>query len=343
MSIVSRELFAAAVLLGGVGSLIMAEYGRDGREQAGRSALQGHDGVIESLAFAADGKTLVSCGWDRTVRTWAVGEGRPDAGRELDTLRSENHLFGVAITPDGRYLAAGGSDTFHLWERDPASGWVPRDLGARGSYRSVAVSPDGRILAVGRGNGSIELWDPRTRKLLDILGWFSDDVRKVEISKDGAHVAGTTFAGEFQAWEVSPAATTRRLAFSPEHVQIFAFAGDGRSVAISQFSPRLKSLGLWDMETGRCKIRFSDNQYGVNALAVSPDGRTLASADVDESIRLWDVTTGKLKGRIHEDVGWVKTLTFSPDGRRIAFGGRDSTVQVRLLETAASTVGSDPT
>src|SRR5262249_36996656 len=142
---------------------------------------------------------------------------------------------------------------------------------------------------------------------------------------------------------ISSAGPSRKLPFSPAHVQIFAFAGDGGSVAISQWSPRVKSLGLWDLETGKCLVRFSDNEYGVNALAVSPDGRTLASADVDESIRLWDIATGKLKDRIHEGVGWVKTLAFSPDGRRIAFGGRDSTVQVRLLEPAASPVGSDPT
>jgi WD40 repeat protein len=341
MPLVSRELFVAAALLGGVGWLVMAEHGRDDG-QRGSSALRGHDGVIESVAFAADGKTLVSCGWDRTVRTWDVGEGRPEAGRELDTLHSDNHLFAVATFPDGRYLAAGGAESLHLWERDPVQGWVPRELGDRGSYRSLSVSPDGRVLALGRSNGSIELWDPRSRKLIDILGWFADDVRKVQISSDGSRVAGTTFAGDFQAWEVSPDGPTRKLAFSPEHVQNFAFAGDGKSVAVSQFSPRVKSLGLWDMETGRCLVRFSDNPEGVNALAVSPDGRTLASADVDESIRLWDVTTGKLKVRIHEDVGWVKALAFSPDGRRIAFGGRDSTVRVRLLEGAAPAVGSDP-
>jgi hypothetical protein len=339
MSIVSRELLAVVVLLGGAGLVVMAEHGRDD----GRSALQGHDGVIESLAFAADGKTLVSCGWDRTVRTWAVGEGRPDAGRELETLRSDNHLFAVAISPDSQYLAAGGTDALHLWERDPASGWTPTDLGDRGSHHSLAISPDGRLLALGCDDGSIRIWDPRARKRLQILGGFVDELRKVEFSRDGAYLAGTTFAGEFKAWEISPDGPPRALAFSPEHVQIFAFTGDRRSVAISQFSPGVKSLGLWDLESGRCLSRFSDNPDGVNALAVSPDGRTLASADVDQSIRLWDLATGTLKGRIHRDVGWVKTLAFSPDGRRIAFGGRDNTVQVRLLETAASPVGPDPT
>jgi WD40 repeat protein len=79
----------------------------------------------------------------------------------------------------------------------------------------------------------------------------------------------------------------------------------------------------------------------VNALAVSPDGRTLASADVDQSISFWDMPTGKLKARIHEGVGWVKTLAFSPDGRRIAFGGRDCTVQLRELEELGLVAGSN--
>ena len=71
---------------------------------------------------------------------------------------------------------------------------------------------------------------------------------------------------------------------------------------------------------------------GNNALAVSPDGKILASADQDLRIRLWDLVTGQLKGTLQDAVGWVRTLAFSPDSRRIAYSGRNGLVQFRELD-----------
>jgi len=341
MSILSKELFILAGLLGGVGYVVVADHGAEPAHHAGMSSLRGHEGVIESLAFASDGKTLISCGWDRTVRTWAVGAGLSEWGKEIDTLASEAHLFAVSISPDGRYLAAGGTDSLHLWSSDPDSRWRQLDISDRGSHHALAMSPDGGLLALGCGDGAIKLWEVSGRKEVGVLERFSDELRKIEFSRDGSHLGGTSFAGEFTAWDRSPGSTPRRHPLQPEKVQTFAFAGDSRSVAIAQWSPDLRSLALWDLETGNRVLQFSDNPDGVNALAVSPDGRTLASADVDQSISFWDMSTGKLKARIHEGVGWVKTLAFSPDGRRIAFGGRDCTVQLRELEELGLVAGSD--
>jgi len=159
-------------------------------------------------------------------------------------------------------------------------------------------------------------------------------LRKLEFSRDGSLLAGSTFNGEFMVWEFTPSGPSLKWALQPRHVQMFAFAADNRSIAIAQFHADLKCLGLWDLQTGKRVLQFSDNPDGVNALALSPDGRTLASADVDQSIRFWDVMTGRLQSRIHEGVGWVKTLVFSPDGRRIAFAGRDCAIQMRDLEAA---------
>jgi len=66
----------------------------------------------------------------------------------------------------------------------------------------------------------------------------------------------------------------------------------------------------------------------VNALAVSPDGRTLASASADGTIRLWNAQTGvrimELKGHTLP----VNTLAFSPDGRTLASGSDDTTIRL---------------
>jgi WD40 repeat protein len=73
-------------------------------------------------------------------------------------------------------------------------------------------------------------------------------------------------------------------------------------------------------------------------VAFSPDGKQLASAGLDRSVKIWDTNTWRLLQVVPDRDGGVNSVAFSPDGRCIAWGGTDSTVKVKLWDDATSEI-----
>lgn len=126
-----------------------------GPEPRMRMDLAGHAYGILSVAFAPDGETLASGGFDRSAMLWAVSGAR-------DRATLEGHgawVASVAFSPDGSVLATGSHDqTIRLW--DAATGQALATLeGHTGNVYSVAFSPDGTLLASGSLDGTVKLWD----------------------------------------------------------------------------------------------------------------------------------------------------------------------------------------
>jgi WD40 repeat protein len=70
-------------------------------------------------------------------------------------------------------------------------------------------------------------------------------------------------------------------------------------------------------------------------VAFSPDGKILASASVDETVRLWDSATGAARRTLEGHSGSVYAVAFSPDGKMLASASNDKTV--RLWDSATGT------
>jgi WD40 repeat protein len=105
-----------------------------------RFALKGHTHHVHSIALTKDGKLLASGSHDKTVKLWS-----PTTGKEIRTLKLDGPVVSVALTPDGRALAASVGNSIRLWdvatlmrkgrhvERGPIPCLPPRDHATRRS------------------------------------------------------------------------------------------------------------------------------------------------------------------------------------------------------------------
>ena len=76
------------------------------------------------------------------------------------------------------------------------------------------------------------------------------------------------------------------------------------------------------------KNRLEDHKGSVKSVVYSPDGKTLASASKDNTIKLWDATTGKKISTLTGHTDWVNSVVYSPDGKTLASASADNTIKL---------------
>ena len=163
-------------------------------------------------------------------------------------------------------------------------------------------------------------------------------VRALAISSDGTQAVSGSFDTSAIRWSLTRNVAMQVMRFHDNAVNAVAFLKDGR-IATGGADAH---IAIWTAGKPTPDKVFDGHTAPIAGLAVSPDGKLLASASWDHTVRLWPLDGGEphvLKGNAMN----VNGVAFTPNGKQVISAGYDATIRIWPLDGHGVTVRNLPT
>jgi WD40 repeat protein len=310
------------------------------------------------LVFTDDGKTLTGA-VRGVIDRWDTATGKSLTPEGADSLVEQ-----ILVSPDGSRVVTRGQDgDAHLW--DGTRGQHLRSINVAWQ-RDLAMSPDGRYLVWPVAEPAVKYTDPQHPNMTfegsrihmyDIAG--DQPVDRFPACKGDGHDLTFTSDGKLlvtvdrrggmvRIWKVETGKEERTFRLVPEggkqpashQVGRTTLSGDGKSLAVVYQpiryvlgGPGTVVVGVWNVATGKEQRVIIGQVDSLLDMALSPDGRWLATAE-EKRFFVWDVTTGRRAAVLPNGLPMsTSAVAFSGDGRFLAVALPEGTIQLWEVAT----------
>jgi WD40 repeat protein len=324
------------------------------------------------LAYSPDGKLFAAVSYEGPVVVWSM-----PSGRKLHEFKVGRDVAGrMAFSKDGSYLAYPSGGRSHVWDIK-AGKELPAPAGGQWFAWVFAFAPDGKSIVGTTASGQLRAWSLSDAKEIQAFEKVEGRSIALAFVEKEKLIAVTTDGQSVAAWDVTrgkrlhePITTDQfnwPLALSPDgkvfafdtgknvvsvrsvadgkelhrltgHKEIafsLAFSADGGSLAVGS---RDTSVRVWDVATGKERSKWETTAGGLPIVALSPDGKTVATGGPNHphAVLFWDAATGKRRKDFAGHTGPIYSLSFSPDGKQVATASSlRGEEEVRIWEAAA--------
>jgi WD40 repeat protein len=284
----------------------------------------------------------------------------------INTLNAESKVFAIAISPDGKILASGGTDgKIRLW--DLTTQTIRRTLpGHSDLVKAIAFSKDGKMLASSGLDRVAKVWDVQTGNEMAIFREERNQAHAVAFNPNEPTLAIGLTNGAIKVCRVDTR-SCRNIPGRLGGVMSLAYTPNGDAIASGSVDNTIRLWSVRQRDFGALIRTFTGHRFSILSLALSSDGQTLVSSSEDSTIKVWDTNTGQLRfsissgikaygvaispdgnilassnnseiklwnlsnkqelGTLRQHTGVVRSLAFSSDGR-LASGSEDNTISI---------------
>lgn len=264
----------------------------DVETRAVRHELKANSGQVRALAFSPDGKLLLSGSYQRAT-LWNPASG--DVVRELKGHRG--YVTSVAFSRDGQRIATGCEDeSLRIWTLEAATPTLSLSAGGM-PVNGVAWSPDGRLIAAAIGDdmrptrpGKVMIWDAAAGSLSKEFELHLKSATGVAFSADGKYLASSSIDEHVNIYNLAEdkplgyfaghSRPTNAIQFYPDDETAVSISG-GRAVGKNE-------LKIWEFSSGDEIATVEAHEAKISALAVSHNGRVIATGGQDKNVVLWN-------------------------------------------------------
>ena len=302
--------------------------------------LEGHQYTVYSIDISDDNKYLVSGGWDNTVKLWDYKNAKEIESFDYHT----DFIRDLCFSKDNSMIASASRDkTIKINKLSTGdiitiiNDYEPNieDYYRNTYFSSISFTPDNKQLVFTlAGRNEIFFWDISTNTLSEKIVGPGRGIKKVEVSITGKYIAGITRDNSIIIWDLDTkkqvsvlkghAGSVGNLCFSRN--EKFLVSSGGSNVSYRKPIEHY-NLMVWDVVKGDLVSVLTGHVDVVMRAKFSPDGRYIASASEDNSVRVWDVSTSKQIWKYESDCYFL-SCCISPDGKYLAASSRDETIKL---------------
>ncbi|KAG2053337.1 WD40 repeat-like protein [Suillus hirtellus] len=278
----------------------------------------GHTSPVHGAIHLPGGQRIITCSSDGSLRVWNLKNGKQIGDNWRD---GDGAVCTIALSLDGKKVVSGSEDGgVRLWDMDTGK-IIMKWMGHTKPVVSVCWSGDGQRVLSGSYDGTARQWNVGSGEANPTpikTGYKS--VFAVVYSPDMTMFATGGYEQFIKIWNAKTGKLVATLE-AADSVWGLAWTRDGKTLISGS---RNGSIGTWSTTTWKQIAVLDGHTWGVEAIAISPNGRILASASHDMTARLWNLENNQPIGSPLQRVHFVRSVSFSADGKLLATGCSDN-------------------